>query len=83
VLEVKGLEGAEVLLFEVMCCCELGLVDFGIEGIDVGRMFLQGDGVAGDEVCQQHYGCMWWLEVSGLGYVKWKYGVSSCDGEVW
>jgi hypothetical protein len=83
VLEVEVLEGVEVLLFKPSCCFELGLVDFGVEGVDVGGTFLQGDGTAGDEVCQQHYGCGQQLEVGGFGYVKREYGVSSCDGEVW
>jgi hypothetical protein len=39
-LEVEVLEGAEVLLSKPSCCFELSLVDFGVEGIDVGRMFL-------------------------------------------
>jgi hypothetical protein len=39
-LEVEVLEGAEVLLFKLTCCFESGLVDFGIEGIDVSRTFL-------------------------------------------
>jgi hypothetical protein len=81
-LEVKVLEGAEVLLLKLSCCFESGLVDFGIEGIDVGGTFLQGYGVVGDEVCQQHYGCGWRLEVGGF-YVKREYGVSFCDSEVW
>jgi hypothetical protein len=50
-LEVKVLEGTEVLLFKPLCCFELGWVDFGIEGIDIGRAFLQGDGAAGYEIC--------------------------------
>jgi hypothetical protein len=82
VLEVEVFDGAEVLLFKLSCCFELGLVDFGIEGIDIGGTFLRGDGAVGDEVCRRHYGCGRQLEVGGLGYVKGKYGVSSCDGEV-
>jgi hypothetical protein len=83
VLEVEVLEGMEVLLFKLSCCFEVGLVDFVIEGIDVGGMFLQDNGMARDEVCRQHYRCGRRLEVGGLGYVKGEYGVSSCDGEVW
>jgi hypothetical protein len=52
VLEVEVLEGAEVLLLKPSCCFESSLVDFGVEGVDVGRTFLQGDGAVGDEVCQ-------------------------------
>jgi hypothetical protein len=40
VLEVEVLEGAEVLLFKLSCCFESGLIDFGIEGVDVGGTFL-------------------------------------------
>jgi hypothetical protein len=50
-LEVEVLEGAEVLLFKLSDCFELGLVNFGVEGVDVGGTFLQGDGVAGYEIC--------------------------------
>jgi hypothetical protein len=39
-----------VLLLKLMCCFEPGLVDFGVECIDVGRTFLQGNGLAGYEV---------------------------------
>jgi hypothetical protein len=41
VLEVKVFEGAEVL-FKPSCCLESSLVDFGVEGIDVGRTFFVG-----------------------------------------
>jgi hypothetical protein len=83
VLEVKVFEGAKVLLLKLTCHFELGLVDFGVESIDVGRMFLQGDGSVGYEVSQQYYGCGWRLEVGSFGYVKREYGVSSCDGKIW
>jgi hypothetical protein len=66
-----------------MCCFEPGLVDFGVECIDIGRTFLQGDGAAGYEVSQWHYGSGQQLEVGGFGYVKREYGVSSCDGQIW
>jgi hypothetical protein len=59
------------------------LVDFGVEGVDVGGTFLQGDGAMGDEVGCQHYGCGQRLEVCSFSYVKGEYGVSSCDGKVW
>jgi hypothetical protein len=39
-LEVEVFEGVEVLLFKLSRCLELSLVDFGVEGIDVGRTFL-------------------------------------------
>jgi hypothetical protein len=39
-LEVEDLEGAEVLLFKPSCYFKSGLVDFGIEGVDVGGTFL-------------------------------------------
>jgi hypothetical protein len=39
-LEVKVFEGAEVLLFKPSCCFELGLIDFGVEGVDVSGTFL-------------------------------------------
>jgi hypothetical protein len=42
VLEIKVFEGAEVLLLKLMCCLELRLVEFGVEGVDVSRTFLQG-----------------------------------------
>jgi hypothetical protein len=59
------------------------LVDFGVEGIDVGGTFLQGDGAARYEVCRRHYGSRWQLKVGGFSYVKGEYRVCSCDGEVW
>jgi hypothetical protein len=62
---------------------ESGLVNFGIECIDVGGTFLQGDGTAGYGVSRRHYRCGRWLEVCSFGYVKGEYGVSSCDGKVW
>jgi hypothetical protein len=71
------------MLFKLLCCFESGLVDFGVEGVDIGGTFLQGDGAVGDEVGRRHYICGWWLEVGGFSYVKGEYGVSSCDGEVW
>jgi hypothetical protein len=46
VLEVKVFESAEVLLLKPTCHFESGLVDFGVECIDVCRTFLQGDGSA-------------------------------------
>jgi hypothetical protein len=82
-LEVEVFESVEVLLLEPMCSFESGLVDFGVECIDVSGTFLQGNGLAGYEISQQHYGCGWRLEVGGFGYVKREYGVSSCDGEIW
>jgi hypothetical protein len=82
-LQVKVFEGVEVLLLKLMCHLESGLVDFGVECIDISGSFLQGDGAVGYEVSQQHYGSRWRLEVGGLGYVKGEYGVSSCDSEVW
>jgi hypothetical protein len=39
-LEVEVFEGAEVLLLKPMCHFESGLVDFGVEGVDISRMFL-------------------------------------------
>jgi hypothetical protein len=80
--KVKVFESVEVLLLELTCHFELGLVDLGVEGIDVGETFLQGDGMAGYEVSQQHYGSGWRLEVGSFAYVKREYGVSSCDSEV-
>jgi hypothetical protein len=82
VLEVEVFESAEVLLLKPMCCLESGLVDFGVEGVDISRTFLQGDGT-GYEGSQQHYRSGWQLEGGSFGYVKWEYGVSSCDGEIW
>jgi hypothetical protein len=83
VLEVEVFESVEVLLFKPSHCLESSLVDFGVESIDVSGTFLQGDGVAGYEICCRYYGCGWQLEVGGLGYVTEEYGVSSCDSEVW
>jgi hypothetical protein len=40
VLEVEVLEGAEVLLLKPSRCFESSLVDFGVEGINVGGTFL-------------------------------------------
>jgi hypothetical protein len=78
-LEVKVFEGAEVLLLKLTCYLELGLVDFGVECVDVGGTFLQGN----DTVGYDDYGSGWQLEVCSFGYVKREYGVSSCDGEIW
>jgi hypothetical protein len=50
-LKVKVLEGVEVLLLKPSCCFELGLVDFGVESVDIGRTYLQGDVAAGYEIC--------------------------------
>jgi hypothetical protein len=50
-LEVEVFESAEVLLFKLSCCFESSLVDFGVESIDVGGTFLQGDGAVGYEIC--------------------------------
>jgi hypothetical protein len=83
VLVVEVLEGAEVLLLKLTCGFESGLVDFGVESVDISGTFLQGDGVAGYEVCRQHYRCGWRLGVGNFGYVKREYGVSFCDGKVW
>jgi hypothetical protein len=38
-LEVEAFEGAEVLLLKPTCCFGSGLVDFGVEGVDVGGAF--------------------------------------------
>jgi hypothetical protein len=72
-----------MLFFKPSCCLESSLVDFGLEGIDVGGMFLQGDGAARYKVYRRHYGVRGRLKVGGFGYVKREDGVSSCDGEVW
>jgi hypothetical protein len=82
-LEVEVFESAEMLLFKLSCCFESSLVDFGVEGVDVGGTFLQGDGAVGYEIHRRHYRSGWWLEISGFSYVKGEYGVSSCDSEVW
>jgi hypothetical protein len=50
VLKVEVFEGVEVLLLKPTCCFESGLVDFGVECVDVSRTFLQGNGAAGYEV---------------------------------
>jgi hypothetical protein len=42
VLEVEVFEGVEVLLFKPPRCLESSLVNFGVEGIDVGGTFLWG-----------------------------------------
>jgi hypothetical protein len=83
VLEVEVFESVEVLLLKPRHRFESGLVDFGVECIDIGGMFLQGDGSAGYEVSRRHYRCGWRLEVCSFNYVKREYGVSSCDGKIW
>jgi hypothetical protein len=71
-----------VLLLKPTHHFESGLVDFGVECVDVSGMFLQGNGAVAYEVRRGHYGSGWWLEVGGFGYVKREYGVSSCDGKI-
>jgi hypothetical protein len=82
-LEVEVFEGVKVLLLKPPCRFEPGLVDFGVECIDVSGTFLQGDGLVGYEVSRQYYGCGQRLEVCSFSYVKREYGVSSCDGKIW
>jgi hypothetical protein len=40
VLEVEVFDGVEVLLLKLLGCFESGLVNFGVEGIDVAGTFL-------------------------------------------